>query len=525
MSTALELEALPRDVTPEEVARVPFREWVRRCADILLEHGRDRYGAEPTPQFVSILDARDRTCPREPLPLDEIFRVQRRGRRNPAGANLNCDHSLLRSLQALSVIFSDGRYALAARKHAAWTMEHLIDEHGMFWWGWHRHFDLFTRQRDGHDGNPHELHAIEEHAWEILWRENPAAVRREIEGIWTWHVIDKATGELNRHADGNKGCDFSMTAGALIHAFAFLAQVSSETIWRDRARLISSYYWERRNPETNLIPERPNAGSNRFDGSCSPTTVPGPYCRGLLSAYTLTGDNVLRQRALAHLRAYAHYGYDARTGKFWGALRLDGSPVLEGKTDVATGDLSRGDYSLFEPRGHTDLWQPYVAGYENPLVAAQCYAHAHALTGEADMLETAERWAAWIASTLPAGRCERPHAWYAPYAETMAIHGTYAWHYARAISLFTQLFALTANTEHLDHARAVAVDAISRLHHRGLLRGHPAKPYYEAVDGVGSLMQALLALDRVIADPRGCAVSRSALLAGAGGPELPLMSW
>jgi hypothetical protein len=42
---------------------------------------------------------------------------------------------------------------------------------------------------------------------------------------------------------------------------------------------------------------------------------------------------------------------------------------------------------------------------------------------------------------------------------------------------------------------------VARLYHNGLFRGHPAKPYYEATDGVGQLLYALLQLDRFLIDP------------------------
>ena len=71
-------------------------------------------------------------------------------------------------------------------------------------------------------GAPHELHAIHKIDWKRLYSVDPAAVRREIEAIWEWHVVDKDTGEINRHRDGERGCDFSMSAGAFVEAFAFL---------------------------------------------------------------------------------------------------------------------------------------------------------------------------------------------------------------------------------------------------------------------------------------------------------------
>jgi hypothetical protein len=50
----------------------------------------------------------------------------------------------------------------------------------------------------------------------------------------------------------------------------------------------------------------------------------------------------------------------------------------------------------------------------------------------------------------------------------------------------------------LDNARALADESIEKLYHKGLFRGHPAKPYYEAMDGVGNLLYALLELDQIL---------------------------
>ena len=50
----------------------------------------------------------------------------------------------------------------------------------------------------------------------------------------------------------------------------------------------------------------------------------------------------------------------------------------------------------------------------------------------------------------------------------------------------------------MDDARRFAREAVSKLYYKGLLRGHPAKPFYSSVDGVGFLLYALLQLDCVL---------------------------
>jgi len=73
----------------------------------------------------------------------------------------------------------------------------------------------------------------------------------------------------------------------------------------------------------------------------------------------------------------------------------------------------------------------------------------------------------------------------------------------------------------MDDARAMADDAIEKLYHNGLLKGHPAKPYYEAMDGVGNLLIALLQLDQVLHD-RVAAAERTTRDLGLGSSALSM---
>ena len=155
-----------------------YLDYVRQCLDLLIEHGTDRYGKTKSPILVSILDVRTRDCPENPEQLDEEWRVIRRGRRNPAGANLLTDQPLLKTMYALSAVTGDAKYAAFARTYSDYYMKNLVDEKGLFWWGWHRHYDVFKDTMSGHDGNPHEIHATNGIHWEGLWDADPKAVLR-----------------------------------------------------------------------------------------------------------------------------------------------------------------------------------------------------------------------------------------------------------------------------------------------------------------------------------------------------------
>jgi len=99
-------------------ARKPTAEtidYVRQCLDVLMEYGTDRYGDKYTPILVSILDVQSRTCPENPEKLEEQWRVGRRGRRNPAGANMLMDQPTLKTMFLLSRVTGNDKYAKFAR--------------------------------------------------------------------------------------------------------------------------------------------------------------------------------------------------------------------------------------------------------------------------------------------------------------------------------------------------------------------------------------------------------------------------
>ena len=383
-------------------------------------------------------------------------------------------------------------------------MKNLVDDKGLFWWGWHRHYDVYKEEMTGHDGNPHEIHAIHCIAWDKLWAINASAVQREIEAIWQWHVCDKETGEIDRHDSNERGCDFSMSSGSFIHASAYPYDKTREDIWLSRAKLLATYYWDRRNEETNLFPDRPNAGMTRFDGSHFVSAIPGLHCHALLKTYELTGDEFFKDYAVAYLKAYAKYGFDENTGKFWGSLNLDGTPV--------PGPRIKEGYAANEPRGHLDLWSPYVAGYQYPIYTAQAYVYAYHLTKDACLLTAAKRFADWIEKAPPAQGCMK-ETWYEGYAKHYAPHGTYAGKYGRTISFFIHLYVVTKENKYLKLAEDMAKEAIAKLYFKGLFRGHPAKPYYEATDGVGSLLYALLELEQVVKNSKEV-LAKQAILVG-----------
>ncbi len=491
-----------------------YASYVTECADALMQWGTDRYGGEHHPFLVTILDVESRECPPDPPRQYPYWRGQQRDCFwKPRGADLLVDQSTLEILDVLSGITGEARYAAFAERYARAAMS-LVDDKGMFWWGWHRFYDVFDDRMSGSHGNHHEIH-VNRPRWQYLWDLEPDAVRREIEGIWQWHVIDKETGEHNRHADAKRGCDFAMSGGEFVYALSFLYEKTRDTSWLEAAQRVADYHWRARDPHTDLTPNRPNAGADRFDGWHFDTSITGILGYYLLKSYELTGHDAFLEQAMAYLRAYGRYGYDAASGKFWGSLRLGGTPEPDPRI--------REGYGASEPRGHIDLWQPYQLGYEFPIYTAQVYAYAHALSGDDEMLQVANRWADWICRQPPLTG-SRMTPFYENYARRYSMAGTYADYYGRTISLFVHLFALTGDEARLDTARRFAREAVSRLYYRGLFRGHPAKPYYSSVDGVGYLLYALLQLDQILAVGKA-AVGKACLPLRDGAGALAYDNW
>ena len=113
----------------------------------------------------------------------------------------------------------------------------------------------------------------------------------------------------------------------------------------------------------------------------------------------------------------------------------------------------------------------------------------------APLLTTAIQWADLIRQNLPATE-SLTATYYQSYSEDYAPLGTYAEHYAHSMDLFVTLYEITGEDHYLLSARDVAKQAISKLWYDGMLRGHPGKQQYEALDGVVILLEELVDLSQ-----------------------------
>jgi hypothetical protein len=504
---------LVRKVADAVLRDNPKRPWLtsaKTCMDTLIKHGTDTYGTVSTPMLMSIINVNTLTSPEDPLKgfteqsdediandvfYDACMRTEGRplhGRLSPGGSNAWLDQPLIRAMYLCSDMTSDTSYSDAADAYMSYFMANCKKANGIFYWGSHSYWHAFNEAYSG-DGQ-HEI-LIVHPDWENLYRLNPSAVTAEIEGIWDRHICNKTTGEHNRHDSGACGLDFAMSGGSYAMAFSSMYAETGNSTWLDRAKLIANRHWNNRNTTTNLVADAPAAKNKRFDGNHCMTSVTGPFASKLLKCYELTGDTLFRDQAVAYIKAYDKYGWDSAAGTYWGTLKLDGTPVPGPRGVGENSDYS--DYTIWEPRGHVDLWRTEMYGYEFPLIAAQAAIYAYEQSNDVGTLTAAEHWAKVIEDNMPAylGR------WWADeikatMPDVIKTGGTYAENYGRAISFFIHIYRATKDKKYLKLAESLATEAVEKLYTNGIFKGHPAKPYYQSNDGVGFLVFALLELDQ-----------------------------
>lgn len=480
-----------------------WRYYVARCIDTLIARGTDRYGPEHSPMIMAVIDTLTLTSPKHPKLYDSLVRLEGRlHRRGERGSNLWYDQALLRCMYRLSELSGDGKYAAAADAYVDYFFSHCRKAgNGMPVWGSHIYWDCYAERPAGdQDGaGPHEI-LIYLPEWEHMQRISPHEVRKAIDGIWRWHVVDKATGMHNRHDDARKGHDFAFSGGSFTLALACMYKASGERHYLDKARLVAGWHWRHRDPATGLVADSPASG-DRYDGQHCMTSVTGPFAAQLLRASEISGDPSFGEHAVAYIKAFDKYAWDERAGAYFGMLKLDGTPVPGGEVD-RYGDPMLGqtakdtsNYGAWAPTGHVDIWRTSIFAYEFPLISAQAAIYAFEQTADAELLRIAQRWAAAIDRELPPKTGRRWKSELEAAMPRALDGGTYAENYGRAISFFVHLYRATSKPTYLERAEDLAREAVTKLFENGLFKGHPAKPYYEATNGVGILLHALLELD------------------------------
>jgi hypothetical protein len=511
-------------------ARQSWRDYVVACLDTLIERGTDVYGPQKTPLLMSVIDVRTMDSPEKPELADSMVRFEGRlHRRGERGSNLWNDQPTLRAMYRVSRSGGNPKYSKAADDYVRFALKTCRKGNGLLAWGSHIHWDCYN-DRAGGDGDgrgPHEI-LIHQAVWPEMHRLDPDAVKQQADLIWKWHVHDHEKGRHNRHDDGKPGADFPFSGGSYIQAFAFMHSVTpGDSEYLDRARLVADWHWSQRNKDTNLVAFVPgNMTSSRkayhFYGSTFASAITGPLASQLLRSYALTGDEHFREMAVSYLLAYDKHGWDEAGKTFVGMLDLDGTVTTRDRVpdemrSQLAGQAKEPDpgYSV-PPIGPVDIWPTTIYPLDFPLLTAQttlsAYEHTSAddLETRAALLKAAGHWAIAIEAALPPGTGRTfQKTLLAALPESGLTGGTYAQNYGRVISFFVHHYRATGEKRYLELAEKLASKAVGKLYveteialgdgktrRYGIFRGHPAKPYYEAANGVGFLLLALLELDQ-----------------------------
>jgi hypothetical protein len=290
-----------------------------RYADALLKHGRDHYGPRQTPLFVHMIDLRTLEIPKQRKAAewreemshwkeDKNYLLWGKDRSNTDWAqdsNLLWDTENIRLLEALTKATGEERFHRAADEYMRYFLQHCVSPTtGLFAWGEHVAYNVVDDQVRG---KRHEL----QHAaplWEELWRIDPDAVRREIEGVYRYHITDKRTMAYDRHANFWNGAPERDQAtilgylGTFVSSFAFLKAKTGDANYDDWARRLLLAFQSKSN-EQGLYPDN---WTDRQMRELPLIFAPRPaVALGLIMAYDYTRDKRWLDDAGSYLLACA----------------------------------------------------------------------------------------------------------------------------------------------------------------------------------------------------------------------------
>jgi hypothetical protein len=439
----------------------------------MLAHGRDHYGAQHTPLFVSLLDRRTlsvpETLPDRPFPLirpnDRVIRF---------GVNVQYDVDLYVALNRISAMTGDGRYATAVDDALGWFADHCRVHHGLFAWGTHIHWNCETEQlviRKSQNPN-HELICTWP-LWDVFWRVAPESTQAFCQALWDRQILDHETGEFDRHCPPNRGDrkDFPDMAGRYIAVWAEAYAHTGKADFLHYIEVLLGRYEQRRHPATGLI-----RACDEYAPRCWHLSMLA-LAELCMTSASLVPDGLagrLREFGTGCAESFAVVEHDLRHGVLTESCRED-----DGASMDADGFI-----------------QPWTYFYGS-LAGTGLLAHRlHLLTGVKVLADTATAAADYYSEVgLPSDGTEQ-------------VPGTFA----ELIHLYAGLYRQTGREEYWKQVVAFA-DAGVRLFWDGghaLPRASTCCDHYESITGGASLARALLEADE-----------RAALSIGPGRPRNP----
>ncbi len=461
-----------------------YQALIRRHYDRMMEVGTDRYGPKTTDLWLAAVDVMRGGQPERP---DPAIKRTYREIHAPRGSNLYWEQPAVIAALQLSQLTGDGRYAAFAERYLRDFLRLCVSEaNGLFLWGNHLYYDVFTDQIVGFSGSHFETRPLPV-AWDLFWRISPAATERCIRTMGVQYVLDPKTGYFDRHASIKATTPpepkfpgtypFIESGGVLCESLAWLsAKTGHRDPWLvERALAVARYSFAHRGEKTGLL-QNQSGPQQRWDFHAA-TTESGLWANCLLRSADYTGRQEFADMARAAVSAYLKYGYDAKTGRYFGQLSyVDGTPRKPERT------AKDGAETIYQPGEYADLWEPLFPTHNYPMAMAEAALTLHQRTREPQFLEGVRRWAAFIRQSTPANGGQ----------------GAYADQYGRCIRFLLRAAHALGEPAYFEQAKALAAEAVGHLHHRstGMFRSHPGEDRCDAVDGIGLLFLALIYLER-----------------------------
>ncbi|MCW5979878.1 MAG: hypothetical protein KIT09_17490 [Bryobacteraceae bacterium] len=437
---------------------VTYLDYVLRFADTLLAAGLDVVGPKKTPLWAGVIDAETLSAPQEGVPPPPGVRESDRA---VGGCNLYHDAVTLRVFRVLSAVSGKPEYAGAARQYIDFYLSHAVDEAtGFLGWGEHLYYD-FYRDEVAAERRWHELLEWTP-PWAELWEVNAAATSRAIQALRYHYESDDGAALYNRHAawgraehQASGGQPWIKHSGLFAYSFMFLHKQTGDRRWLAWSRAAGELYWKHRNVSTDLTPSCIGDAREEAQAASAGMTQLGYW---LVKTYQLyPRETAIWTRAVALLKAYQRFFYDARRDGYLVSVSVDGSP--RGEELARPWEISYGGTSLLS----VGRIAAYFARTEKDPV----------------FLEMARRIAR-IAKRTPA-------------PDNVSIEGV-----GFALNLSLDLYDVTGEKAYLDEARSYVDSAVRKFWKPtptgGLFVRQPYDRYYEAKVGAGDLLAGLLRL-------------------------------
>lgn len=419
------------------------------CLDTLIRDGTDKYGKEHSPQFSSILDLKTHRMPKKP---PSLLPLQRKWDRAYPGGNLQHDLFTLLAMYHLSKTTGEERYASAADAYLEFFLRRCASVgNGLFPCGEHAFWD-FKEEKVGGLPTQENLALVPSEFWKHLWRINPEATERHIRGL-RHHFLPGNKVIWNRHASilteklPTRPAPFPRHGGFYIYEWAFLHSKKPDPVLLKWAKETA----EANKPAGNMSVISLGLSLLRANEMLGKDAIDefdtlGRECLGpVIKQYPVDRKNAVIKIFVPHNEEFQ----PGRTYGFWD--------------------------KIYEPSGGYAF-----VGAEKLALMCLC---AYRLTDSTEHLQYAKDvWDTYQTLERPTDKAITPGK------------------YGGLIALSLDLYDIMGQKKYLEYAKRNADWAVDELYENGLFRAGTGRDYYEAANGVGSLLIELLRLHLILTD-------------------------